>query len=83
MYKLLNDMGPAALTSLFTFKSDSTDYELRDGKRLCLLQPRTNSMKKSLAFNGPQVWNSLSNELREITSPTIFQNKMASHIFIV
>ena len=49
MFKLLNNMGPTSLTDLFTFKSESTDYELRGIKRtLCLPQPRTNSMKKAL-----------------------------------
>ena len=69
MFKLLNNMGPTSLTDLFTFKSESTDYELCGIKRtLCLPQPRTNSIKKSLAFNGPQLWNSLPNELKEINS---------------
>ena len=82
MFKLLNNMGPTSLTDLYTFKSESTDCEFRGIKRtLCLPQPRTNSMKKSLAFNGPQVWNSLPNELKEINSLKTFQNKIASHIF--
>ena len=46
MFKLLNNMRPTSLTSLFGFKSDST-HELRGIKtKLCLPKPRTNSMKK-------------------------------------
>ena len=82
MFKLLNNMDPTSFTDLFTFKSESKDYELRGIKRtLCLPQPRTNSMKKSLAINGPQVWNLLVNELKEINSLKTFQNKISFHIF--
>ena len=53
MFKLLNKMDPKSLTELFTFKSEMSNYELRDIKStLCLSQPRTNCMKKSFMFDG-------------------------------
>jgi hypothetical protein len=40
MFKLLNKMGPKALTNLFTFKSEISNYKLRDVEStLCLPQP--------------------------------------------
>jgi hypothetical protein len=46
IFKLLNKMGPKSLTDLFTFKSEMTNYKLRDVEStLCLPQPRTNSLK--------------------------------------
>ena len=30
MYKLLNKMGPKSLTKLFSYKSEKTNYHLRD-----------------------------------------------------
>ena len=48
MYKLLNKMGLKSLTNLFTYKSEMTNYKLRNiSSSLCLPQPRTNNMKKS------------------------------------
>ena len=43
IFKLLNEMGPKSLSSLF----DS----------FCLPQPRTNSMKKSFIYDGATLWN--------------------------
>ena len=49
MYKLLNNMGPQSLTNLFTYKGETTSYNLRNiSGTLCLAQPRTNNLKKSL-----------------------------------
>ena len=45
MYKLLNKMGPKSLTNLFSYKSEKTNYHLRDiSSGLCLPKPRTNNM---------------------------------------
>ena len=47
MYKLLNNMGPHTLTNLFTYKGETTSYNLRTiSGTLCLPQPRTNNVKK-------------------------------------
>ena len=52
MYKLLNKMGPKSLTNLFTYKSEMTNYKLRNiSSSLCLPQPRTNNMKKSFMYD--------------------------------
>ena len=82
MFKLLNDMGPKSLADLFYFKNELTDYELRGVESaLCLPQPRSNSMKKSLIFDGAHVWNSLPNKLRESNSLKAFENNIATNIF--
>ena len=54
MYKLLNKMGPKSLTNLFTYKSEVTNYKLRNiSSSLCLPQPRTNNMKNtSFMYDG-------------------------------
>jgi hypothetical protein len=45
VFKLLNRMSPKSLTDLFTFKSEMTNYNLRDVESsLCLPQPRTKSL---------------------------------------
>ena len=53
MYKLLNNMGPESLTNLFTYKSEMTNYNLRNiSSSLSLPKPRTNNMKKSFMYDG-------------------------------
>ncbi|XP_046851131.1 uncharacterized protein LOC124444556 [Xenia sp. Carnegie-2017] len=79
MFKLLNNMGPKSLPYLVSRANQLITNFVVLKKTLCLPQPRSNSMKKSLAFNGPQVWNSLPNELKEISSLATFQRKIASH----
>jgi hypothetical protein len=62
-------MGPKSLTDLFMFKSEMTNYKLRDVESiLCLPQPRTN------------IWNSLLTEIRESNSIMSFETKIATHI---
>jgi hypothetical protein len=71
MYKLLNNMGPKSLTNLFSFKSEKTNYHLRDvSSGLYLLKPRTDSMKNSFMYDRANIWNS-----------TVYQKKLgkASH----
>jgi hypothetical protein len=82
MFKLLNKMGPKSLTDLFTFKSEKTNYKLRDVEStLCLPQPRTNSLKKSFMFDGAHIWNYLPTEIRESNSIMSFETKIATHMF--
>ena len=81
MYKLLNKMGPKSLTNLFSYKSEKTNYHLRDiSSGLCLPKPRTNNMKNSFMYDGAQLWNSIPKEIRESKSLSSFRKKIAAHI---
>ena len=90
MYKLLNKMGPKSLTNLFSYKSEKTNYHLRDIssgltktyllRLTCLPKPRTNNMKNSFMYDGAQLWNSIPKEIRESKSLSSFRNKIAAHI---
>lgn len=74
MYKLLNKLGPISLTNLFTFKSEITNYDIRDiSSGLSLPKPRTSNMKKS-AF----LWNSIPKDIGESSSLSSFQKKIAT-----
>ena len=74
-------MGPESLTNLFTYKSDMTNYKLRDiSSSLCLPQPRNNNMKNSFMYDGAHIWNSIPNEIRESKSLHCFQKKLATDI---
>ena len=81
MFQVLNKTCPKSLTQLFTYKTETSNYELRDFScTLCLPQPRTNNMKRSFMFDGAYIWNSLPKEIRERKSLSCFQSKIATHI---
>ena len=81
MYKVLNKTGPKSLTNLFSYKSEKTNYPLRDiSSSLCLPKPRTNNMKKSFMYDGAHLWNSIPKEITESKSLSSFRNKIAAHI---
>ena len=66
MYKLLKKMGPKSLTNLFSYKSEKTNYHLRDiSSGFCLPKPCTNNMKNSFMYDGAHLWNSIPKEIRE------------------
>jgi hypothetical protein len=53
MYKVLNKMGPKSLTNLFSYKSEKTNYNLREiSSDLSLPNPRGNNMKNSFMYDG-------------------------------
>ena len=79
MYKLLNNMGPQSLANLFTYKGE-TSYNLRNiSGTLCLAQPRTNNLKKSLVYDGSFLWNSIPKEIGESKSLSSFRTKIAAY----
>ena len=73
MYKILNKMGPQSLIHLFSYKSDKTEYHLRDvSSCLCLPKPRTDNMKNSFMYDGAKIWNSIPKDIRESKSLSSF-----------
>ena len=77
MYDLLNKMGPTSLTNLFTYKSEVTNYNLRDIlSGLCLPKPGTKNMKKSFMHDGPL--NSIPKNIRGSSSLSFLQNKITT-----
>ena len=76
-----NTVGPKSLTNLFSYKSEKTNYHLRDiSSSLYLPKPRTNTMKNSFKYDGAQLWNSIPKKIRESKSLSSFRNKIAAHI---
>ena len=81
MYTVLNKTGPKSLTNLFSYKSEKTNYHLRDiSSGLCLLKPRADNMKNSFMYDGAHLWNSIPKEIRESKSLSSFRNKIIAHI---
>ena len=81
MYKVLNKMVPQSHTKLFSYKSDKTEYYLRDiSSSLCLPGPSTDNMKNSFMYKGSKLWNSIPKNIRESKSLSFLQ-KIATHTF--
>ena len=69
MYKSLHGMNPEYLSSWFVFRNDITSFWLRNTEnKLALSQSRYNYLKKSFSYSIVRLWNSLSSDLRAITS---------------
>ena len=73
MYKVLNDLAPSSLTTLFVRKRNITEYDQRGSSTsLQLPLPKTENLKKSFCYDGAKLWNSLPADMRDsdITLPT-------------
>ena len=76
MHSIVNNTAPEYLTSRFVRRCDLTSYNLRESEnKLAVPQLRTEFYKRSLSYSGSMLWNSLSLEVRQLTSPSIFKGK--------
>ena len=58
-------------------RCDLTSYNLRENEyKLAVPQPRTEFYKRNLSYSGSVLWNSLSLEGWQLTSPSIFKGKL-------
>jgi hypothetical protein len=75
VYKALNNLGPYALSDMFTYVSDIHDRVTRqaDNDDLYISQVRTNYMKKSLQYTGAYLWNKIPPYIRNVSSLNLFK----------
>ena len=67
IYKILNDMGPGYLSSLF--EKSNVPYQLRDNNKLVQPLKRTTTFGlKSFAYFGAHLWNLLPHHIKESVS---------------
>ncbi|XP_068735229.1 uncharacterized protein [Montipora capricornis] len=65
MFKVLHDLAPVRLSSIFRNSFSANSHHLRNAvNKLALPLPKTEFLKKSSSYNGARVWNSLPNEIR-------------------
>ena len=56
MYKVLNDLAPSSLTTLFVHKRNITEYDLKGSSTsLQLPLPKTENLKKSFCYDGAKL----------------------------
>ena len=58
MYKVLNDLAPSSLATLFVHKRNITEYDRLRGSStsLQLPLPKTENLKKSFCYDGAKLW---------------------------
>ena len=82
VYKSLNGLAPEYLKSMFTDRSSTTTYSLRNCEgKLALPLPRTNFLKNSFSFSGAVLWNSLPTNLRQAQTLASFKSGCRSFLF--
>ena len=79
MFKISNKMTPNYLQEMFQRDFGSQAYDLHSSDRNYVLpKNRTDYYNKSFAFTGAKVWNSLPNDLKQITSLETFKKRLKS-----
>ena len=77
MYKITHDLAPKRLSNIFHETPSSRHYNLRGSStKLCLPQPKTDYLKKSLSYRGAKLWNSLSDDIRSKESLVAFKTSI-------
>ena len=77
MYKITHDLAPKRLSNIFHETPFSRHYNLRGPSiKLCLPQPKTDYLKKSLSYREAKLWNSLSDDIRNKKSLSAFKTSI-------
>ena len=80
MFKIVNGLAPAYLNDMLKADTGVTTYNLRNlNKSLALPKARTDFYRKSFAFTGAKIWNSLTHSLKlKEQSLETFKTKLKS-----
>jgi len=80
IFKIINNKSPGYLYSLFNDTSNIHSHYTR--KRFFIPSIKTNYGKNSFEYFGPQFWNLLPSEIRNITNLNEFKIKYLNHLKI-
>ena len=82
VYKSLNGLAPDYLKSMFTDRSATSTYSLRNCEgKLALPLPRTNFLKNSFSYSGAVLWNSLPTNLQQAQTLASFKSGCRGFLF--
>ena len=82
VYKYFNGLAPEYLKSMFTDRSSTTTYSLRNCEgKLAVPLPRTNFLKNSFSYSGAVLWNSLPTNLRQAQTLSSFKSGCRNFLF--
>ena len=80
MYLCNNNLLPDYIKTFFKFNQDVHGYNTRNAKDFHLPKPRLSSFKNSILFQGPQIWNSVSIDIKQSVSLNVFKSRSRQFI---
>lgn len=82
MYKCMNNMCPDYLTSSFKLTNSVHNLNLRstENNMLYIPKPRTELYRKSFAYSGSKIWNSLPNNVKKSKTLNEFKQLYLGHV---
>ena len=83
MFKAIHGMAPVYICNIICFVHDVTGRNLRSFDNMNLYQPGPSIelFKRSLAYNGPAIWNALPIALKQCTSLSQFKTLYKKEMF--
>ena len=83
MFKVHRGLCAEYLLELFSHVNINTIYNLRslDANNFHIPKPNLEKYKKSIAYSGPLLWNSLLKELKSMETLFFLKNLLKKHIF--
>ena len=81
MYNCINFHAPLSNCS-FDFVKNNHFYLIRHATKGAIKLPlsRTEHYKQFIAFSGAKIWNSIPDEIRNVSNLCIFKNRMSKYI---
>ena len=75
MYKYLNNLLPEVFNNMFMLNSEMHQYNTRYSNRPRVQLLKYESSRQTVRHLGPQLWNSLSDDIKNSPSPASFKGK--------
>jgi hypothetical protein len=83
VYDCLSDFAPKEIGNFFHVKTETNDYTLRTNTQnpqdIVEIKFKTKQGKNSLRAKAPNLWNNLTNEIREQKNRTTFKNQLKNN----
>ena len=80
VFQVLHKISPVQFSPLFRFNSVLYNTNTRSENKLFQPYARTNFRKFSISVTGPNIWNSLPQDLRSIQSYTVFVKRIKKYL---
>ena len=80
MYKYSNDLLPKKFDDMFPRINEIHNYNTRRGREFYLIKCRTNLRQFSINYQGPLFYNSLSSDIRDVSSLPVFRSKLKFYL---
>ena len=82
MYKCKHNLLPSSCAGIVTIAQPNSHYTFRMQSEFVLSSYRTEWRKKDIAIAGPNLWNSMSNIVKESCSISAFKNAVKESVII-